>query len=500
MKNFFYLLFSAVFTLMLIACGNQNGLPEMSFSEDSLESIQERQSNFYQPEQRADSTLFVITDHDYSHFLFRKDDKGQLRRTFVLGVYTDLLHPRYFDTWDTRHNRIPDKELFDELTRDFNLIYTRFTYINPEQGVNRPAYYDSLGNDKAFVMGAGHLPWWLRTNYSTGESGVLSCEDQLSLHERVDRPAFRRQLEEISRFAGESPLIINLVDEPERGGYGDSWSFSGDMLRLMYKEASPFGLVSLGLGPVGFANGNGQGNKLLWSLDNYDGGCFEEGERPDDATILRRTNRNTAEVLDGMMNHYAGSYDLLYLNSYALQISNPAATGATVSGMLHHPTVNRQKPVYPWISTENFRYDPDEKGFSTIRRQVFSALANEAGGILFYPDVRVDRGNRPGEYDERLWQFTLELAEELNEWRDVLETGEVIGMENGNQNGVEWIRYKNEDYDVLFLANHRNQTIRLESIHDEKQTEQLRHPIQISARKSGIWYRPVGESDFRFFE
>jgi len=422
--------------------------------------------------------IIVLPESEASHFIYQVTAEGDTTRFFGLGIYIDLLHPKYFQAYDFRHNRIPDDQLFHSLTSAYNLIYARFTYTGPM--VRRPAFYDTLIRDNAFIMGAGHLPWYLRSTYSTSGVELLNREDQASLASRINREAFGKTFQEIVDFAGESNLIINLLDEPERGGYGGSWFYSRETLQLMYELASKHGLVSLGLGPVGSAEGRGTGNKLTWSIENPNSWFRNPSER-----MIRRTSSNWKQILDKMLTYYEGTYDIIYLNSYAFQIAEPSRTGSIVREMLRHPTINASKPVLPWISTENFRYGNVDIAVSNIRRQTFSAIANEAAGIMFYPDTRVDGTSKN---DEQLWEASFDLVKELNFFRPVLERGKMLGNSaNGNQ---EWILFEYKENEFLFFVNHRDAAV------------SLSEPGTLTAGRleSGVWYRTLGEHAFKRFQ
>lgn len=422
--------------------------------------------------------IIVLPESDEAHFMHQITAEGDTIRFFGLGIYIDLLHNKYFQAYDFRHNRIPDDNLFNSLTSAYNLIYARFAYTGPM--VRRPAFYDSLTKDNAFVMGAGHLPWYLRYNYAADGNELLSKTDQATLAQRIDRDAFRNIFKELNDFAGESNLIINLLDEPERGGYGGSWFYTRETLQLMYELGREHGLVSLGLGPVGNAQGGGTGNKLTWSLENPSPWFRNPSQR-----TIRRTSSSWQQILDKMLTYYDGTYDIIYLNSYAFQIADPSRTGAIVREMLKHPTINNAKPVLPWISTENFRYGDRNRAISNIRRQSFSSIANQAAGIMFYPDTRVEGTDQ---YDETLWEASLDLVKELNFFRPVLERGKIVqNSVSGNQ---EWIHYEYKGNEFLFLVNHDEKSVRVP----------ISGNVEIEGWESGVWHRAKGEDAFNRFQ
>ena|GEM_PF-5554181 len=426
----------------------------------------------------SDSSFFLMPEDEYSHFLFRMNVDGEPQRVFALGAYISLLHPKYFQEFDPRHNRIPNEALFNTLREHYTLIYTPFTYVN--EVVKRPAFYDSLQGDSGFVMGAGHIPWWLRTNYGVERKDLLSRKDQESLASRIDQDHVKEPIQNLIRFTGDSNLIINLADEPERGGYGGSWFYSKETLKTMYELASEHGLVSIGLGPVGNARGRGVGNKLTWSLEFP----FSWFQNPSDRRI-RRTKMTWRQILDSMLRYYDGVYDIIYLNSYAFTISDNRRAGKIVKQMLHHPTIDHKKPVWLWISVENFRHPDPEKGYQQIRRQAFSAIANEGSGLMFYPDVNE---YETGDYDETLWFLSLELMKELQYWRPVLEKGKMI--KNYVDRDVEWIQYNYDGQEVVFLVNHGSKAL-----------SNIGHGLLYAAPgQSGVWYRNKGETTFNHFK
>ena len=142
-----------------------------------------------------DSSFFLMPDDEYSHFLYRLNENNDPERVFALGVYIPLLHPQYFQEYDPRHNRIPNEVLFNTLREHYTLVYTSFTYVN--QVVKRPAFYDSLQGDSGFVMGAGHIPWWLRTNYGIERNDLLTQNDQESLAARLDRNHVKEPIQNV---------------------------------------------------------------------------------------------------------------------------------------------------------------------------------------------------------------------------------------------------------------------------------------------------------------
>lgn len=399
--------------------------------------------------------FFLLPESELPHFVYRLDAQGTPQRVFGIGVFAPLLHPRYFQTYDQRHRRIFDEVLFDTLQPRFDQIYATFTYERAD--VVRPAFYDSLRGSEAMIMGASHLPWWLRTRYAA-EGERLSFEEQLSLHERIDRERLRERIQDVIRFAGGRNVILNLFDEPERGTASNLWHFTGDTARLMYELASPEVLVSLGLGPVGNSRGEGTGNALVWQRT---GGTAEMAATvTSDAPLQRATELSWEQILDIMMEEYRDAYDVLFINTYAFQIADPRRAGAVTRAMLHHPTIDRKKPVWIWFSAEQFRHRGEpEREMQNIRQQVFSAIANEATGVLFYPDVRVNAES--GRYDERLWHLVLRFAEELQHWKPVLEHGQPVT--NFVSDELEWILYRYRGANYLFAVNHSRRDIRLEA-------------------------------------
>lgn len=422
----------------------------------------------------SEGTLRLAPESDtYSHFL-HVTDGDSLRRIFGLGIYTPRVHPRHYTRYDPIHSRIIDDHVFSSLMESMNLVYTRYTR---NRLLERPDYYDFASGDKTMIMGSGHLNWWLRNRYAPEGETWLRREQQENLRQITDPDGLKAEVDALYDLAGESNLIVKLIDEPEHGGAGDSWSYTADGLRMLYDAVDGRSLVALGLGPVGQANGSGRGNKLIWSLEN-----------PGDMNVppvseLARTSLTWQEVLDISMNYYEGTYDILWLNSYALQNSEPSRTGAIVRNMLNHPTIAKTKPVWIWISAENFRFgDPDE-AMDSIRRQTFSALANEVSGLLFYPDTRV-RGN-DDEHDERLWELTFDLIKEIQFWRPVLERGSYQDHVWGE--GLEWIIYEYGGYEYLFAVNHTNQAVSSEALPG----------FRAAALESGIWARSVQDGEFR---
>ncbi|AXJ02169.1 hypothetical protein CYPRO_2932 [Cyclonatronum proteinivorum] len=397
--------------------------------------------------------FFLRPESLQPHFVWRTNSAGQPQRVFGIGVNVPLLHPRYFKTYDQRHRRIFDEALFDTLRPRFDQIYATFTYERDD--VIRPAHYDSLRGYQAMIMGASHLPWWLRTRYAA-ENEPLSYEEQLNLHNRIDRDRLEERILDVIRFGGRRNVIVNLFDEPERGTASNLWHFTGDTARLMYELASPHALVSLGLGPVGNGHGQGTSNALMWH--RTEGSPEAAAGITSNEPLRGLTGESWKETLNVMMDEYQGAYDVLFLNSYAFQIADPRRAGAVTRAMLEHPTINRQKPVWIWFSAEHFRHSGNpEREMPNIRQQVFSAIANEASGVLFYPDVRVD--GRSGSYDERLWHLVLGFAEELQRWKPVLEQGRPVT--NFVSEDLEWILYRYRGAGYLFAVNHSSRDIRL---------------------------------------
>lgn len=401
----------------------------------------------------ARPAFFLRPESLQPHFVWRTNSAGQPQRVFGIGVYVPLLHPRYFETYDQRHRRIFDEALFETLRPRFDQIYATFTYERDD--VIRPAHYDSLRGAQALILGAGHLPWWLRTRYAA-DGERLNYEEQLSLHERIDGDRLEERVLDVIRFGGGRNVILNLFDEPERGTASNLWHFTGDTARLLYELAAPHALVSLGLGPVGNSRGQGTSNALMWHRTV---GSAEVAATITSNEPLRGvTGESWEHTLDVMMDEYQGAYDLLLMNTYAFQIADPRRAGAVTRAMLHHPTINRQKPVWIWFSAEHFRHSGEpEREMRNIRQQVLSAIANEASGVLFYPDVRVD--GRPGTYDERLWHLVMDFAEELQRWKPVLEQGRPVT--NFVSEDLEWVLYRFRGESYLFAVNHSSRDIRL---------------------------------------
>ncbi len=121
---------------------------------------------------------------------------------------------------------------------------------------------------------------------------------------------------------------------------------------------------------------------------------------------------------------------------------------------------------------------------TTIRAQAFSAIANDASGLMFYPDVRV-RG-QDGTFDERIWEHTYHLIKEINFWRPVLELGE--RKEIGKTDDTEWIHFTYNNYDVVFLVNHGRRDATLE----------VPGSMEINGRESGVWFRNMNDEDDPF--
>ncbi len=425
-----------------------------------------------------EKTFFLVEDSDYSHYLHKLDKNGEKQRVFGLGIYVDFLHPKYFQAYDFRHNRIPDDNLFESLRQNYNLIYGRFTYTGPM--VRRPDFYDSLTGSHSFIMGAGHLPWYLRFTYSTAGDETLSISDQQTLASRIDREKLDGTVREIIDFTGNSNLIINLADEPELGVYGDNWFYTTETLRLLYDTASQYRLVSLGLGPVGKPNGSGQGSKLIWSLENTNPLLNREPS----ATRWRQTSKTWQQVLGTLLDYYEDTFDVLYLNSYRFTIADNRRAGAIVREVFNHPTLNHKNPFMLWISAENFRHDDPGKALRGMRGQSFSALANNVSGLLYYPDVSVGEDR----YDEKLWELSLDLIKEIGFFRPVLERGKKA--DNFISDDLEWIHHKYKGFDFVFGINHSN----IE--------QNLKDPgkINMTPGASGVWYKKNEEAAYRFFE
>lgn len=423
-------------------------------------------------------TFFLVQDSNYSHYLHRLDKNGEEQRVFGLGIYIDLLHPKYFQAYDFRHNRIPDDTLFESLYQNYNLIYARFTYTGPM--ARRPGFYDTLTGGRSFVLGAGHLPWYLRHTYSTAGNEVLSRADQETLASRIDKEKLDGVVREIISFAGESNLIINLSDEPEWGGYGDSWAYSGETLRVLYDVASRYRLVSLGLGPIGTPDGAGQGSKLLWALENPNPLL---SLNPSQRRLLR-TSKSWQQVLGTLLDYYDGAFDVLYLNTYRFTMGNNRRAGAIVREVFNHPTINHKMPFMLWISAENFRHNDPGQALRGLRGQSFSALANNVSGLLYYPDVSDGKDT----YDETLWELSLDLVKEIGFFLPVLERGENIS--NFYSRHVEWIHHTYQGYDFVFGINHSNR----------QQTLKQPGKITMAPGASGVWYKKNEEAEFRFFE
>lgn len=446
-KLFLLILFA---TLLVLTIREDTAAQPVSVLQPEITSV----ASVAEQDVEADRTAFFLRPESLQpHFVWRTNSAGQPQRVFGIGVYIPLLHPRYFETYDQRHQRIFDEALFEILRPRFDQIYATFTYERDD--VIRPAHYDSLRGSQAMILGAGHLPWWLRSRYAA-DGERLSYEEQLSLYERIDRDRAEERILDVIRFGGGRNVIINLFDEPERGTASNLWHYTGDTARLLYELAAPHALVSLGLGPVGNSRGQGTSNALMWHRTV---GSAEVAATITSNEPLRGvTGESWEHTLDVMMDEYQGSYDLLLMNTYAFQIADPRRAGAVTRAMLHHPTINRQKPVWIWFSAEHFRHSGEpEREMRNIRQQVFSAIANEASGVLFYPDVRVD--GRPGTYDERLWHLVMDFAEELQRWKPVLEQGRPVT--NFVSEDLEWMLYRYRGESYLFAVNHSSRDIPL---------------------------------------
>jgi len=421
------------------------------------------------------STFYKVEQSDYA--TFSSTEKGKHSnsvladsepRFFGLGFYLHGLPNKYFDGGNT--NIAPSKTLFSSLKQYSRVFYVRFQYAETGD-------YFSLENGKQFFMiNDSHFLWRSTRNLGGNFNSDFEKNNVRSIHSNIgpadmDAMASRLShsftdllLSEYRAYAKNNDWVISTIDEPEKGGAtsrGENWAYTSETLEMLYERSHDYfettgvkpSLVSVGLGPVADHRGQPRGNKVIYSK------IHRENIPPNDLAVyndpkyfqLDPSEWDWKSVLDTTMQYYAGTYDILQINSYAFTIAYPEKMGEIVARMISN--TKGEKAIWPWISAEPSRYtNPDgNEAISNIRLQTFSAIANGASGVFFYPGPPHD-----SDQSEGLWQNALNVIKELYAFIPVLELGQMVGK--WQSNNVELIAYQYNGRQYAFAVNHSNST------------------------------------------
>jgi|GEM_PF-2552120 len=340
----------------------------------------------------------------------KKFDETEFKRYF--GIGTNLLN---WPESNSTNLRYCDSLEFTSAKEIFTVLNNPYPEIWPSYYEANPAEYDCL-----FLTGNGHLHWRMRmdTVFNTypnipTEGWYIGPTDQDSAYQREcitgTLKAVVFSVKEKCKDRGD--FLLYLADEPERGQNG-SWYFHDSLLiHLRRINNDTLGYLTLiGLGPI-------DGNMLVYdymnfaiplnNLQRYDTSHYQYTSFPEADSNLRLA-----------FNYYDSACDIISFNSYRYIANNPANIGFIIDLLMGE---NPKKPVWPWISTKHSIYGDigleDFRGL--LRRQVFTAIAHRASGILFYSEER--EGNDPDWDIIKGWDVVLDIAKELQYYRNILE-------------------------------------------------------------------------------
>ncbi len=297
------------------------------------------------------------------------------QRFFAIGAPVNGLNPK-----------VVDETAFSSLKEMFNALWLQVRDIDDRSHLYPNGIFTSLDyvhHDEGVFL-AGDLPYRLKTYrgaiIDTNQDGVFQPSEQRSAPARVTREGARGVMQTIYQLVNppggpRRSMIYFLMDEPDTGNATErDWAFSETLLQRFYDHRKEGLLTYIDLGPV-------SGSKWLYerqypyqAADRGDVNPFSRlrFSHPDHESNVRRT---TAA--------YAAATDIIGLNSYDATNRRPALLGEAVTWMQES---SGQKPVWPWVSGEPFRYTSVLDMYERIRPQVYAAVIHGASGIFFYND------------------------------------------------------------------------------------------------------------------
>ncbi len=411
----------------------------------------------------SDAQVYTIENGPPIGYVLREQ-----QRFFAIGAPINGLNPK-----------VVDEAAFTSLKEMFNALWLQIRDIDSRSHLYPDGIFTSLDyvhHDEGVFL-AGDLPYRLKTFrgaiIDTNQDGIFQPSEQRSAPARVTREGARGVMQTIYQLVNppggpRRNMIYFLMDEPDTGNATErDWAFSETLLQRFYEHRKEGVLTYIDLGPV-------SGSKWLYerqfpfqASDRGDANPFARlrFSHPDYESNVRRT---TAA--------YAAATDIIGLNSYDATNRRPVLLGEAVTWMQES---SGQKPIWPWVSGEPFRYASVHDMYQRIRPQVFAAIIHGASGIFFYNDQgAIARCDSSTLFLDRMF----DLVKEVNLFKSVIE--DFSATESKYTSGQHYRLFKQKtknsraDFYVLMNPGAQSQVVKIGSFNS----------FVLSGLDAGVWF------------
>lgn len=297
-------------------------------------------------------------------------------------------------------------------------IFTVLFNVYPNEW---PNYYslDPASNDCIFMSGFAFIHWKLRMDPRINTRSKIPTDgkyirpmDQKNISKNKNIESISSQIMTtiIENTYNRGDFIYYLADEPERG-QGGSWIFYNDLMKKFYDNKGDY-LSYIDLGPI-------NGNFLVYDLYNSQNPTGYPIPSDDiakyDSHDYQYSSLGYEKNVKMAAHHYQNVCDIIGINSYQHTSTNPELLGNIIDWLFE---VNKNKPVWPWISGEVSKYNTTNRHIfrNFMRRQAYTAIVHGASGIMIYSEGR-------DKISHSDWDISLDLAKELQLYRSILENG-----------------------------------------------------------------------------